>query len=285
MKTLFEFAGFLGVSVAAHLALWQGAPDGASTSAGAGGTASITLTGATRSLTALVSEWDRPPELPNEPTPVAHPAPDDVAPVLDSPQPFLRPTPPAPPMAPAMPVMVPQTPQVDRATPPPPRSDLAPTASPRPKPRPKPRRVKAEAIPDTIAKATPKPKRAASPPQTATGKGGKAAAGKAQNPGTGMKKAARPNASLMARWGGAIRARVERRKRFPSGASGNGKVGLWLKVTNNGQLAGTGLTRSSGNAAFDRAAINAVRRAVLPRAPGGIAPGAYRFTLSMSFNR
>ena len=280
MRALFEFSGFLGLSVAAHLALWQGNPDGAAPAAGAGGAATITLSGGTQTLSALVAEWDRPPEIAPAPLPVVMTVPEEAAPVLAAPAPLAGTAPAIAPLAPVMPGPLAALPEVDLAPPPAPRSALAPEASQRPKPRPDQAETAARPAPK------PKPQAAAAPPkQTAAGTGGKAAAGKAGKPGSGAQQAARPSASLMANWGGAIRARVERRKRFPSGAAGQGKVGLWLKVTTAGQLAGAGLTRSSGNPAFDSAALNAVRRAALPRAPGGIAPGAYRFTLSMSFNR
>ncbi len=285
MRGLFEFSGFLGASVAAHLVLWQeAAPQGTPASAGAGGAATITLTGAPQTLAALVDAWERPPEFMVDPSLVAMPAaPDQPAMPLTTPQPVVRQTPMAPPRAPTVPGMVPSAPQVDLASPPAPRSSLAPDTSPRPTPRPD----LAQRAPKSTPKAQPKakPQRAAAPKQTAAGRGGKVAAGKARTSGTGAQKSTKATADLIARWGGSIRARVERRKRYPSGTSGNGKVRLWLKVTTTGQLASAGLTRSSGNPAFDRAALSAVRRAALPRAPGGIAPGAYRFTLSMSFSR
>lgn len=337
MKALIEFSGFLGVSVAAHLVLWQGASEGPSASAGARGAAQITLAGGAQSLQALVSEWDRPPEILSEPVPVALPAPDEAAPRMEALQADLKPEPVARPVALSAPGEAPQRPEIAlslrpvigtlpipqampeptdsapdlnapqpvakpavTARPAPPlapgvapvmpkvdftsRLALAPQASPRPKLRPKLRPEMAK----PVAKATPKPKskpKNAAAKKTAAGTGGKTTAGKARNTTAGATKARNPSASQMARWGGSIRARVERRKRFPGGATGSGKVRLWLRVTTTGRLAGAGISRSSGNPAFDRAALSAVQRAALPRAPGSIAAGAYRFTLSMSFNR
>jgi len=290
MKGFLEFTGFLGVSVAAHLALWSGADDGASASAGAGGASVITLTGGTPTLAALVAEWDTPPVALTEPMEVTMPVPDDAAPALAPPATeTAEPMRSASPVAPVIPGAIPVAPKVDLIPPPAPRATLAPEASSRPKPRPEtakpaPRAV-AKPKPDTAPKPKPKVKRAAPAKQTAAGTGGKKAAGKTRTPGTGATKAAKPSASQMARWGGSIRSRVERRNRYPSGTSGRGKVGLWLKVTTTGQLIGAGISQSSGNAAFDRAALSAVRRAALPRAPKGVAQGAYRFTLSMEFSR
>lgn len=91
--------------------------------------------------------------------------------------------------------------------------------------------------------------------------------------------------SLISRWGATIRKKVERRKTYPSAASGaEGKVTLRLTVTRGGALAGVSVARSSGNAALDKAAVQAVSRAgSFAAAPDGLTDASYSFTLQISF--
>jgi protein TonB len=86
--------------------------------------------------------------------------------------------------------------------------------------------------------------------------------------------------SLMARWGGGIRAAIERSLR-PAGGPG-GTTRLRLTVTADGRLAGAAIAASSGHAALDRAALAAVRAARYPPAPRGLPPGSYTFTLPLT---
>ncbi|MGY6534415.1 MAG: TonB family protein [Pararhodobacter sp.] len=90
------------------------------------------------------------------------------------------------------------------------------------------------------------------------------------------------SAALVAQWGGAIRAAVQRQQRHPHGVRSGGTVHLQLAVNANGQLASVQMTQSSGHAALDRAAMDAVRRARLPSAPQGLS-GTYRFNLPVRF--
>lgn len=91
--------------------------------------------------------------------------------------------------------------------------------------------------------------------------------------------------SLISQWGGQIRKRVERRKTYPRMAAGaEGIVSLRLTVTRGGTLAGVSVARSSGNAALDAAAVQAVSRAgSFPLAPKGLTDAQYSFTLAVSF--
>ena len=289
MRAVFEFSGFLGVSVAAHLALWQGVPGGAPMATGAEGGAEVTLAGGDRRLQALVAAWDTPPETSAVMAAMEPPAVDlETATPPESEAPHQALPRPVRPGQPAAPLAAPVAPALAEiaTVPSEPGRGLAPLASPRPQPRPE--RQVARTVPQPAPAA--KPKRAARPKPAApgaqaAGNGGRRAAGTTRPAAAPAKGAKKPSASQMARWGGTIRARVEQRKRYPGGATGNGRVRLWLKVTTNGKLAGAGISRSSGNAAFDRAALKAVRRAALPRAPKGMAAGAYRFTLTMTFTR
>ncbi|MBR9653124.1 TonB family protein [Thalassovita aquimarina] len=278
MKPVVEFIGFLGLSVAAHLAFWQGTAGGVHGSAGEEGMASVTVIGGTPALQALVAEWDRSPELDLSPVPAGLPVPDATrpAPVLSARQAVPVATPPA--AVPLASGTLPVLPRIDDATPPAPLSRLAPETSPRPKPRrAQPQRPKQQAA------ANPAPAPAAAI-QKAAGTGGRSVAGQSDI-SAASETAVKSSASLMSRWSSAIRARVERRKQYPGGATGQGRTQLWLRVSAAGKLHDVGIVQSSGNPAFDSAALHTVRRAALPRAPKGIEAGIYRFTLSISFTR
>jgi protein TonB len=59
-----------------------------------------------------------------------------------------------------------------------------------------------------------------------------------------------------------------------------------LVVGRDGRLQGVSLAASSGSAALDRAAIEAVRRAGrFPPAPAGLDRAAYTFAVPMTFRR
>ena len=89
----------------------------------------------------------------------------------------------------------------------------------------------------------------------------------------------------MGRWGGAIRTRIERQKRYPAGTRASGTVHMVLDVGADGRLLGVGLRRSSGNDRLDAAAMNAVRRARLPAAPQRLPGARHRFNLPVAFSR
>ena len=92
---------------------------------------------------------------------------------------------------------------------------------------------------------------------------------------------------LTASWGASIRARIEKRKRYPMAADGaSGTVTVRLTVTRSGALADLSIAASSGNAALDEAALKAVRAAGrFPAAPEGLSQGSTSFTLPMRFAR
>ena len=142
--------------------------------------------------------------------------------------------------------------------------------------------------PDTTDKAPDLPQapepasRPAVAAQKAAGKGNGTAAGDAGSAEAGTTSKAETDAAA-SRWEAAIRARVERRKSYPAAAEGaTGRVILRLSVAANGQLTQVGVVRSSGNAALDAAAVNAVQSAGrFPKAPAGL--GETSFTLPISF--
>jgi periplasmic protein TonB len=112
------------------------------------------------------------------------------------------------------------------------------------------------------------------PPAKAGGAGGKVAGGAGER-------------TLMADWGGRLRAKVDRARRYPAGADGaTGKVTLRLTVASSGQVLAVRVTASSGQAALDRAALEAVKRAGrLPKAPAGLDRKSYSFNLPVLFTR
>ncbi|MDQ2093379.1 TonB family protein [Rhodalgimonas zhirmunskyi] len=63
MRSVFEFAGFAAIALAAHVALWpQEQVDGAEAS-GAGGDALLSIKAASASVETMVETWETPPEV------------------------------------------------------------------------------------------------------------------------------------------------------------------------------------------------------------------------------
>ncbi len=142
----------------------------------------------------------------------------------------------------------------------------------------------AEAAPDAKRTAVPAKKPRAAVPEAPSGSG-RVASGA----GTERTAKASPGAekSLLADWGGSLRRKVERARQSPAGAKGQtGKVTLRLSVAVSGTVLGVAVLRSSGVAALDRAAVDAVRRAGrLPKAPKGLTAASYDFNLPVVFTR
>ncbi|KMK67008.1 TonB family protein [Puniceibacterium sp. IMCC21224] len=325
MRAYFELPAFAMIAVALMmLGFAINPPVEASASSGAGGEDLVTMEASTASVETMVEDWLAPPEVvdtpdmpepqidmaavemppapptrPTEAPTMQMPAvPDMVLPDLPSlPDAAMAELPPPPKPEPEpVPEPVPDTepevvtsqlapvaserPQVrpDRLVPEPPRKVTKAQPKPKPTNREKPVRKKAPAKAPSKASAD-------SAGQRAAGAGGGAQAGQARAGSSATTTKAQQN-NLKASWGASIRSRVERRKRYP-GAAGraSGTVGLWLKVTSTGGLAGAGISRSSGNAALDQAALSAVRSARMPSAPRGLTQGTHSFTLSMKFSR
>lgn len=149
-------------------------------------------------------------------------------------------------------------------------STLAPEESRRPPPRPERARPGAAAQPALAQQAQGQPGG-----QTAGARGSAEAASAARGAGS-------PEA--MARWGGQIRARVERARRHPGIGSGTAIVAF--SVSREGALLEARLAQSSGNAALDRAALDAVRRAApFPAAPPEVSGARAAFNLPVAFRR
>ncbi|WP_322893450.1 MULTISPECIES: TonB family protein [unclassified Yoonia] len=279
MRRGIEITGFGLVALGLHLAalaVFQAQPEAGAAASGAGGDAMITLQAADGSLAEMIADWERPPEVATAPPPPM-PAPP---PVETAPPPPVT----AAPASPQMPEM-PQMAMPDNTAPALPMVSDPPPLPPQLAEVPPPTAVRPVARPDRPTA----PERPAAPPQQASvaqraaGQGGGSAAGNAETAAA----AAAARSSLMAEWGGTIRAQIERRKSYPRAAgSAAGTVQVAIRVGADGGLQALGLAQSSGNAALDAAAIEAVQRAGrFPAAPTALGSGAHDFTLPMAFSR
>lgn len=247
----------LGLSGGLHLLMFAQPPETAGLeAAGEQGTEILSMVAADESIASMVSEWTRPvaatqvaPQLKPVTQPQTRPAQQMVLAQIQMPVTRAMPMAIAPP-EPAVPVQV-----------------------------------------DTRAPSRPKPPVAASKKvnrssaQKAAGAGGSKRAGTGQRRSQSSKSKAQTQ-RLQNQWGAAIRARIERKKRYPSAAGGaQGRVTLRISVHPSGKLIGAKVARGSGNRALDNAALRAVQRAGrFPKAPKGIA-SAISFNLPVSFQR
>ncbi|MBC7132476.1 MAG: TonB family protein [Roseovarius sp.] len=248
-----EFAGFVALAAAVHAGIWSAASQDAGAGGGGGGDGGrhmATMSAASPQMTALIAAWERPVAVeasaPAPPQPLTAPeAPPPARPATDG-APALSPPPEAPPEAPRPSA----PPQIDRRL-------AAPPRAPAPAPR---------------------------PAQSALGDRTGPSAGRAEAQAPARRDDAR-NAGLMGQWGGAIRARIERQKRYPSGTRAQGTAHLLLDMGGDGRLLSVTVARSSGDARLDAAALDAVRRARLPAKPDGLPGDRHRFALPVAFSR
>ncbi len=266
MRATAELLGFGTVALVAHLAAFAAiAPDGTA-AGGASGENAVTVAApigaADPALAALVRRWDAPVSVGAPPEPFAPPDPGTPPDALQALAPQALPELPgmvAPKVESAPRVPVPDLPQIFALpqTPPEvrPRARLDPKAN----------------------TASPAP-RASPPAQRASGQGARAQSGQGA---AQVQSGGGYSASALAEWGGRIRASVQRAQTRPR-TNASGVVRLRLAVTAGGQLAGVSITGSSGNAALDQAALRAVQRARLPRAPDGVS-GTHQFNLPVGF--
>lgn len=290
MKALAEGAVFLAVAAGLHVLAFAAltAPGDAAGDAGADGAARLTLAAAPASLTALVQQWDSPPEV--APAVAAPQAPE----MPDTPQPMPLPDSPtlARPSAPGLALPMPRAadlPQMD-TTPAQPQPEPEPEPEPKEAPKPPP---EPDPLPDPKPKPEPKAKPKPKPPspgvaaQRAAGKTGASSSGQAGQSRSGTASLSKAQTrSLTAKWAAQIVSRIERRKQYPRDARGqDGTVGLRITVGRDGGLRGVSVNRSSGVAALDRAAVSAVKRAgQFPAAPAGLVAPSYGFNLSIRFD-
>jgi protein TonB len=318
-----EFTGFLALAAAVHAGVWTAAPGGHSGAGGSDGAESVTLEASSAQMAALVEAWQRPVEMMQQAAQPAPPMRPDATPVALRPEPAPRTA--TTPTAPRMAAPAPDLPEVGAAPPPLPMPELSDRAPRRHAPEtqadaPRPARtddrtptrpeVTARLAPPTSTDAPPvadtspalprvrpvaRPERAtpsqqpaqtspARPKEVARGTGGQTAGGTANSaPAATLDPATRT--SLMARWGGGIRARIERQKRYPRGTSASGTVHLTLTVAGNGRLLAAKVRHSSGDPALDAAALQAVQRARLPSKPAQLPGESHAFNLPVAFRR
>ncbi|MDK3018303.1 TonB family protein [Pseudodonghicola flavimaris] len=188
-----------------------------------------------------------------------------------------RPTSPEPPKALARPAAEP-APTAMTAPPP-----LPPLAKPAPRPAPKP--AGSQPAPDRPVAQRAQPASEGAVAQRAAGTGATPMAGTgAQTGGATLNPGARK--SLMTDWGSQIRARIERRKRFPPTLRRGGRVVVNVRVSRDGELLGVALRQSSGQAALDEAALAAVTRIRrFPPAPEALTGKSFLFSIPIAFRR
>jgi protein TonB len=190
--------------------------------------------------------------------------PPEAQPDLPPPEPAMKPPPPPEEAVPAEapPSMAPPPPPVIDAVPPPlPKPEPAPNKPP-PKPQPlrKPAPVPKPAKPAPRAETRPTPVRPAS-------------AAAPRNAAPAAASAPAEPAMSTAAYAGLVAAELNRHKVYPeaaraSGASGS--VGVAFTIGPSGHPTAIAVTVSSGNAALDSAARQAVASVHVPPPPGGI---------------
>ncbi len=90
---------------------------------------------------------------------------------------------------------------------------------------------------------------------------------------------------ITAIWGQKISAYFKLHKRFPSGKEDkSAKVKVSLVLNRRGNVVSVGVAQSSGDAAFDQAAIAMIRRSdPVPRPPAALTEDEFPFTLDVDF--
>lgn len=255
MRQVLNSMVFGGIAVGLHIAAFAiRPPQGGAEAAGEGGQQLLSVAAASASYAAMAKAWETPPQ------------------VMQMPQSVM----PVAPAMPGVPALLPMTDSTPGA--PAPRMLLADRATP-----------KAPTLETRSAQPPAKPPAAPSQPSSPTrqkkaaGAGAGQAAGERSNARSATATPERQR-SLMAQWGGAIRAGIDRAKRPPRGA-GEGMVTLSVQVMADGQLHAVKVRTSSGNPALDIAALEAVKRAKrFPPAPSGLGGGSFGFTLKIRFS-
>lgn len=276
MMGVRDFAIFGTLAAGLHLGaggvLLSDRDVGGADAAGDGGQAVITQPASMAAAADWVQSWTQPPVAASlDPTPIALPPVATRAPA-----------------GLALPAMSPDTP---RPTPDVPRLSVLPEQSAPPRIDTAPAELTALAppvlrSPRPVARGpradTPAPQltRAAQPARQAAGRGETGARGVAGAAQT-VALTSGQRQSLMSTWGAQIRARIDRGR---PAVRGRGVVVLRLQVRRDGALAGVGIAQSSGNAALDQAAVQAVQRAGrFPAAPEGLREAQYGFSLPLRF--
>ncbi|WP_122073705.1 energy transducer TonB [Pseudophaeobacter sp. EL27] len=280
MKRTAEVTLFAGLAALIHVSLFASATETGVQSSGAGGEAMVSIEAASATVAEMVKAWERPPPRPQMENPeLEQPLAPTEAPQM--PEFELADAPRAAVLVALKEPVEADVVEIDQSTPPPPPPP-EPEPKPEPKPRPKPAPKPVETPPTAQTSNQTSAGRAE---QRAAGSGGGAQAGAAGGASTATISAGQ-RAKLQSIWGAKIRSRIERRKRYPAGARGSGRVVLRITVAASGALVNYRVAKSSGVAAFDQAALKAVSRAgKFPKAPKGIGASQFTFNLPMSFSK
>lgn len=165
-------------------------------------------------------------------------------------------------LASAMPVAVPQVPDFEAPS----AVERAVVATPRPVKRP----VPSAPVPALVARGT----------------GGGVSAGNLGATQAVATLAPAARQAAQAAWASKIQSRIARHQVFPRGVRGQGRVRLQMDILADGRLGAVRVDRSSGVAAFDKAALRAARLAApFPSAPEGLHRSRYAFAQWVSFSR
>jgi protein TonB len=277
--------GLIATALHAGVFYWM-APDGGAQAGGDQGADSVSLQGAAPQMQAMADRWQQQPDIAQTMTAVAA---RPVQPVQQTPM-VAQPTQPTTPVAlPSLPDLVEVTPMQDPVVE---TTPVAPPPVPKTVPKPKPVTPKPE-----VTKPAPKP--APAKPKVAQPKPAQAPAPKKQASGSGAAKTTSSGgtvaaqslskaqtASLQARWNAQIQRKIRRNMRYPRGTKATGTAKVVLTLGRDGRLKGLSLSRSSGNAALDQAAIKAVQRAGrFAKAPKGLNKAQYRFQIPLTFSK
>jgi TonB family protein len=104
---------------------------------------------------------------------------------------------------------------------------------------------------------------------------------KAPNVGIGKDKQ-----KLTANWGRKISAYFELHKRYPENKSKSTAVKVSLVLNRRGNIVSVGVAESSGDTAFDEAAISMIRRSdPVPAPPAGLTDDQFSFSLDVKFKK
>lgn len=280
MLRALEFSAFVVLAGFLHVLLWPRDMPLEASAAGAGGQDLVSLVASSAAIERMVAEFERPPAVTEPLQPAALQRPPD-APTDAPPLTALPPPPPAGQVAlPLRPLPQHRAPSVTSQAPeppPPPDSAQAVETSQRPPERPERRRPEPAAEPATAER----PASEASPAPQAAGAGNTGAAGRAGTARSAtLSNAARQ--SLLAEWGGAIRAQVQRRSPRDNSAS---SVTVRLNLSRSGALMGVRVVASSGNARFNDRLLKTIRGiGRLPAAPRQFPGESNTFDLTIRSN-
>jgi periplasmic protein TonB len=105
---------------------------------------------------------------------------------------------------------------------------------------------------------------------------------KAKAPNVGIGK---DRERMTANWGRKISAYFELHKKFPEGKKKGANVKLALVLNRLGNIVSVGVAESSGDTAYDDAAVAMVHRSdPVPKPPAGLTDDQFSFTLPVNFN-